>query len=64
MAPLLTAGVSDEVAQELQVQMGPQMLEEVDESMPTRPTTLKDPGTPRQIVMEQHSLTHFPSQPW
>ena len=32
--------------------------------MPARPATLRDPGTPDQIVMEQHSLTHFPSQPW
>ena len=32
--------------------------------MPARPATLRDPGTPDQIVMEQHNLTHFPSQPW
>ena len=64
VAPLSTAGVSDEVAQELQMPMGPQMLEDVDEPMPARPTTLRDPGTPDQIVMEQHSLTHFPGQPW
>ena len=25
---------------------------------------LREPGTPDQIVMEQHSLTDFPSQPW
>ena len=31
VAPLSTAGVSDEVAQELQMPMGPQMLEDVDE---------------------------------
>ena len=31
--------------------------------MPARPATLRDPGTPDQIVMEQHNLTHFPSQP-
>ena len=29
VAPLSTAGVSDEVAQELQMPMGPQMLEDV-----------------------------------
>ena len=63
VAPLTTAGVSDEVAQELQMPMGPQMLEDVDEQMPARPTTLRGPGTPDQILMEQHSLTHFPSQP-
>ena len=63
-APLVTAGVSDEVAQELQMPIGPQMLEDVEEPMPARPATIRDPGTPDQIVMEQHSLTHFPSQPW
>ena len=64
VAPLLTAGVSDEVAQELQMPVGPQMLEDVEELMPARSATLTDPGTPNQIVMEQHSLQHFPSQPW
>ena len=64
VAPLLTAGVSDEVAQELQMPIGPQMLDDVEEPMPARPATLKDPGTPDRIVMEQHSLKHFPSQPW
>ena len=63
VAPLSTAGVSDEVAQELQMPVGPQMLEDVEEPMPARPATLKDPGTPDQNVMEQHNLTHFPSQP-
>ena len=63
-APLTTAGVSDKVAQELQMPMGPQMLEGVKEPMPARLATLRDPGTPDQIVMEQHNLTHFPSQPW
>ena len=55
VAPLSTAGVSDEVAQELQMPMGPQMLEDVEEPMPARPATLRDPGTPDQIVMEQYS---------
>ena len=40
------------------------MLEDVEETMPVRLATLQDPGTPDQIVMEQHSLTHFPCQPW
>ena len=62
-APLSTAGVSDEVAQELQMPMGSQMLEDVEELMPARPATLRDPGTPDQIVIEQHSLAHFPSKP-
>ena len=64
VAPVVTAGVSDDVAQELQMPMGPQTLEDVEEPMPARPATLRDPGTPDQIVTEQHSLTHFPSQPW
>ena len=64
VAPLSTAGVSDEVAQELQMPNGPQMLEDVEEPMPARPATLRDHGTPDQIVMEQDSLTYFPSQPW
>ena len=64
VAPLSTAGVSDEVAQELQIPVGPQMLEDVEEPMPARPATLRDPGTPDQIGMEQHNLTHFQSQPW
>ena len=64
VAPLTTAGVSDEVAQERQMPVGPQMLEDVEEPMPARPATLRDPGTPDQIVMEQHNLTHCPSQPW
>ena len=64
VAPLTTAGVSDEVAQETQMPVGPQMLEDVEEPMPARLATLRDRGTPDQIVMEQHSLTHFPSQPW
>ena len=63
VAHLLTAGVSDEVAQELQMPIGSQMLDDVEEPMPARPATLKDPGTPGQTVLEQHSLTHFPSQP-
>ena len=44
--------------------MGPQMLDDVEEPVPARPATLGDPGTPDRIVMEQQSLTHFPSQPW
>ena len=64
VARLSTAGVIDDVAQELQMPMGPQMLEDGEEPMLARSATLRDPGTPDQIVMEQHSLTHFPSQPW
>ena len=56
-APLSTAGVSDEVAQELQMPMGPQMLEDVEEPMLARPATLRDPGTPDQIVMTAQSDT-------
>ena len=64
VAPLLTACVSDKVAQELQMPIGPQMLDDVEEPMPARPATLEDPGTPDQIGLEQHSLTRFPRQPW
>ena len=39
VAPLSTAGVSDEVAQELQMPLGPQMLEDVEEPMPARSAT-------------------------
>ena len=60
---MTTAGVSDEVAQELQMPMGPQMLEDVEEQMLARPPTLRDPGTPDQIVMEQRILTHFRVNP-
>ena len=61
---MTTAEVSDEVAPEIQMPVGPQMLEDFEEPMPARSATLRDPGTPDQIVMVQHSLTHFPSQPW
>ena len=64
VAPLTTAGVSDEVAQEIQMPLGKQMREDVEEPMLARLATLRDPSTPDQIVMEQHNLTHFPSQPW
>ena len=59
VAPLTTAGVSGEVSQEIQMPVVPQMLEDVEEPMPARPATLRDPGTPDQIVMEQHTLAHF-----
>ena len=40
------------------------MLDDAEEPMPARPATLKDPSTPDQIGLEQHSLAQFPSQPW
>ena len=43
MVPVVTAGVSDDVAQELQVPIGPQALQDVEEPMPSRPATLKTP---------------------
>ena len=61
MAPLVTAGVSDDVASELQMPIGPQTLDDVEEPMPARPATLRGPGTPDRIVVQQQSLTHFPS---
>ena len=48
IAPLSTAGVSDEVAQELQMPIGPQKLEDVEEPIAARPATLRDPDTPDQ----------------
>ena len=45
--------MSDEVAPELQMPLDPQMLEDVEEPMLARPTTLRDPGTPDQIVMQK-----------
>ena len=44
--------------------IGPQTLDGVEEPMPACPATLKDPGPPGEIVLDQHSLTHFPSQHW
>ena len=64
MAPLVTAGVSDGVAQELHMPTGPQALEDTKVPMPSRLATLEDPGTPDQIVLDQHNLTHFPSLSW
>ena len=64
VAFLSTAGVSDEVAQVLPMPLGPHMLEDVEEPMLARSAALRDLGTPDQIVMEQHNLTHFPSQLW
>ena len=51
MTPLMSAGVGDEVAQELQMPIGPQALEDVEEPMPARLATLNDPGTPDQVVL-------------
>ena len=45
VAPLTTTGVIDAVAQELQMPMGPQILEDVEEPMQARPATLRDPGS-------------------
>ena len=52
MAPLVTAGLSDDVAQELQMPIGPQTLDDVEGPMPSRPATLKDFGTLNQIVLD------------
>ena len=62
MVSLVTAGVSDGVAQEFQTPIGPHALEDVEEPTPGHPATFKDPGTPAQIVLDQHSLTQSPSQ--
>ena len=57
MVPLVTAGVSDDVAREMTT--GPQALEDVEEPTPSRPATLKDLGTPDQLLLDQQSDT-FP----
>ena len=36
----------------------------VEDPMPARPATLKDPGAPYQIALGQYSSTQSPSQPW
>ena len=36
----------------------------MDEPAPIVPATLRTPGSPEQSVIDQHELTHFPSQPW
>ena len=59
-ASMVTAGVSDDVFQELQMPLGPQALDVVEEQMPA---IGKDPVTPDQTVLDQHIMTHFPSRP-
>ena len=44
MSPLMTAVASDDVAQEIQMPIDPQALEDVEEPMLSRPVSLKDPG--------------------
>ena len=63
MLLLATAGESDDVAQELQMPLGPQALADAEETMPSRPATLNDPGIIDQILLDQRSLTNFPSHP-
>ena len=41
MAPLVTAGVSDEVAQEFQTPIGPHALEDVEEPTPDHPCNIQ-----------------------
>ena len=62
--PLSTAEVSVEVAAETQMSMDSHILEDVEESISTRFTTFTDLITLDQIVIEQDSVTHFPSQSW
>ena len=50
MAPSVTVGVSDDLAQELQ--------------MPPSCNTQKGPGILDQIVLDQHKLANFLSHPW
>ena len=48
ISPLKATGVSDDVAQELQMPIGPQVVSDVEEPMPFRHATLKDPGASDQ----------------
>ena len=43
---------------------GPHALGDLEEPTPVHPATFKDPSTPAQIVLDQHSLTQSPSQNW
>ena len=52
MVLLVTVGVSDDVAQELR-RLAAQALKDVEEPMPSRPATLRDPGTLDQTVLDQ-----------
>ena len=47
ISPLTATGVSDDVAQELQMPIGPQAVSDVEEPMPSRPATLRDPVNSR-----------------
>ena len=62
VAPLSTAGVSDEVAQRV-TDADWSMLNDLEEPMLARPAKLKDPSTPDPIGMERQSDT-LPSRPW
>ena len=59
LAPLSTAGVSDEVAQELQMPMGPQMLEDVEEPMLARYATLRDSRSNRDGTAQTDTLSEL-----
>ena len=53
---LMTAGVSDEVAQELQMPIGPQMLEDVEEPMLARPARSNRDGTVKSDTLSESAL--------
>ena len=50
----MVTAVSGDVAQELQSPIGLQAMSDVDELMPSRPATPRDPVAPDQIVVEHH----------
>ena len=52
ISPLTATEVSDDAAQELQMPIGSQALSDVEEPMPSRLATLRDPGTSDQIVVD------------
>ena len=58
MAPLVTAGVS------YRCRLAHKRWKMRKNRCQSRPVSLKDPGNSDRIVLDQNSLTHFPSQPW
>ena len=45
--------------QSYRCRIGPQAVEDLEEPMTSRPATFKDPGTPDQVVLDQHKLDTF-----
>ena len=60
MAPLVTTGVSDDVAQELQMLIGPQTLDDVEEPMQSFLQHSKIQTFLIESWLDQHSLGMVP----